>query len=341
MSDEFNEMAQASDFDPSEMSEEVAEEAHKQVSKEGRGEPLGRPEEYDDEDPGDPMDEKPEPRPPARTYKAKANGRDIEVPAEALDSLASAFGVAPEDLLRGPQMLKAGQQRLREAAEKEKSAQIIGRAIREGATGELTKDTRRALKEAGIHDEDLHNFAIKRVNELMEIERLQRENPAELERRKTAAELEELQSRKQQEEQSILQSRAEERLSREISAVLETNKLPKDPYYVRRLAAHMNEQLERGADADDLHAADFVPLVLEEIQTEHGKFIEGLPGEELIARYPKMAEKVRKAFAAKVRRDGPPSRQPEGSGDREVERAPKQRVRASTSEVLRRWRENG
>jgi len=328
------------DFDPTEMSEDVAEEA-----KEDRGEPLGRPGDYDD-DPGDPMDDEapatPAPKAPARTYKVKANGREIDVNATSVDTIAKATGVAPQDLLRGTQMFKAGQERLREAAAKEKEAHLIKRALIEGSTGSLSRETRRALKDAGIREEDLHNFSIKQVNELMEIDRLQRENPAELERRKTAAELEIIKGEKEQTEAEVHQARAEEKLGQEIKSVLDANKLPKDPYFVKRLASHMLDHLERGGDADDLNVADFVPLVLDEVALEHTSFLSRLSGEELISRYPGMAEKVRKAYASKVRRDGPPARQPEEREPAEKRAAPPQgRQRMSANEVLRRFRQGG
>jgi hypothetical protein len=226
MSDEIaiNDAAHG-DFDPNEMSEEVAEQA-KREARDERDTPLDEP--YDDEDAGDPMREVKErpPPPPPKTYKAKANGKDFEVPAEHVDALAEKLGIAPEDLLRGTQMLRAGQDRLREAAEKEKQAQTIQRAIREGSTGQLSRDTRRALKDAGIKEEEIYGFALKQVQELMEIERLEKENPDELERRRTQARLEELKEQEQRTEQQIYQARAEEKLSQEIKSVLEGNKLP-------------------------------------------------------------------------------------------------------------------
>jgi hypothetical protein len=99
----------------------------------------------------------------------------------------------------------------------------------------------------------------------------------------------------------------------------------------------MLDHLERGGEAEDLKVADFVPLVLEEMNTEHATFLGRLSGEELLARFPGMAEKVRKAYASKVRRQGPPDRQP--SGDHlEVSRSAPKRQRMSANDVLRHFR---
>ncbi len=332
------------EIDPNELSVEVATEAmREEVARGVKLDPGERPldEPYpDDEDPGDPMDEKPEPPPPPppRTYKVKENGKERDVSAAEIDAAAKALGIEPESVLRGAQMLRAGQERLREAAAKEKEASIIKRAMIEGASGNLSKETRRALQAAGVREEEIYNFAIKQVNELMEIDRLKRENPAELERRQSQAALEEVEAERQKALMEVHETRAVEKLNQEIKTALDTAKLPRDPRYVRLLAGHMLEHMERGGEADDLKVEDFIPLVLKEVESDHQEFLGRLSGEDLIARFPGMAEKVRKAYAKRVRTQGPPERQPSSDGAPPARSERRQHERMSATEVLRRFR---
>jgi hypothetical protein len=357
MSEETTTDAGGDDFDPSDLSEEVAEEAQREEKKpapqhtqpqddddddterrrEKRAEAKAAPKreekrETKAEDEAAAPKKEAKPKEAPRVYKAKVRGKETDVPAEHVEALAALFDMDPQDLLRGPQVFKAGQEKLRSAAEKEKQAEIIKKT--------LSTDTRKALKEAGLTDEAIYNFAISTVNELMETERLQKENPAEMERRKIQAELDAVKAEKakiaeerEEEEQAKYQAKAEEKLGQEIRSVLDSGKLPKDPYVVKRLASHMLDHLEKGGDAEDLSASDFVPLVLEEMHAEHATFIGKLSGEDIIARFPETAEKVRKAYAARVGRRAPPERQPDAEREERPERTgPK--VRRTTSDVL-------
>lgn len=355
----FDETSTGSDdFDPSEMSEEVAEDAQKE-EKERKAKPdAADAADADDDDTEQRREkrataktekrepkreakpeEKPEPKkdekPAPRVYKAKVRGRETDVPAEHVEALAKLFDMDPADLLRGPQVFKAGQESLRTAAEKEKQAELIKKT--------LTTDTRKALREAGLSDGQIAEFAIKAVTDLMETEWLQKENPSELERRKLEARLEEAEAKekaaaeeREAKEAEAYQVKAEEKLSAEIRAVLESGKLPKDPYVVKRLASLMLDHLEKGGDAEDLTAADFVPLVLDEMNAEHATFLGKLSGEDIIARFPETAEKVRKAYAARVVRRDPPARQPEVVEREERPNGPRRRMTAS--DVLNKFR---
>lgn len=250
----------------------------------------------------------------AKTYRAKINGREEEVPASlTLDELAQRMGVQPEELLRGPaSMLKAGQERLRKAAEAEKRA----RALEE----KLKSDPKALLREA-LGDEGVLQLAIQSVQEAMEAERLAKENPAELERRKTQAELDKLKAErealaKQQEEEQVSKEQAQviSKVDTEIKGLLEKGGIAPTTYAVSRLASHMLEHakaMEAGDTDEDLNPADFVPLVEEDLRKEHTRLYGEMSGEQFAKAFPEMAEKVRQYHLGAVRRPRTPGHQPE------------------------------
>lgn len=238
-------------------------------------------------------DEKP------RTYTLKANGRETAVPADAIEAAASAMGVDPSMLLRGAQMFRAGQESKREAAEAAKKAAAL--------EAKLKTDPRAALVEM-LGPDKFSTLAIDVVRQMMEEEELQKSNPQEIARRKAAAEVERLQAEadklskaKESEEAKAYAAQVEDRLGTDIRDVLEAGKLPKDPYVVKRLAALMLDHMDAGGDADDLSAADFVPLLTETLQKEHAAFLDALEGDQIISMFPKVAEKIRAAYVAKAK----------------------------------------
>jgi hypothetical protein len=280
---------------------------------------------------GKKADAKPE---PPKTYKAKANGREVEIPAETADALAKALGLDVQDLLRGSQMARAGQERLRAAAEVEKKARSFEERIK--------KDPRGAFAEALGGRDAFLRLAIEEVAKLAEEEELAKTNPVELERRKLAVEREKLDAERKASDdakKSVEQKEYEERfaakLDGEIKAALEAGKLPRDPYVVKRLASAMADHFDKtGEDPDDLSAADLAPLVAEEIQAEHEAFLGKLSGEEIVSRFPGLAEKVRKALVSRVEGRGkPPARQPQPT-ERQERNKPKERRFASASAAL-------
>jgi hypothetical protein len=262
----------------------------------------------------DPAKAKPREQPPAKTYRAKINGRDEEIPADEVERLAARFGVAPEDLLRGPaSMLKAGQERLRRAAEVEKR----GRALEEAAK----KDPFSALKQAGLSDEEVQQATIRFVAKLYEEEQLRAQNPIEFEKRQLQAELakrdEAEQTRQQQADEEKVrtaQSETVTKLNDELTGILKAGKIAPTPYAVSRMAAHLLDHakaVEAGEAEDDLTPADFVPLVEEDLRKEHSKLYGEMTGEQLVKAFPEMAEKIRKYHVDGVRRPRTPGNQPE------------------------------
>jgi hypothetical protein len=262
----------------------------------------------------DPAKAKPKEQPPAKTYRAKINGRDEEIPADEVERLAARLGLAPEDLLRGPaSMLKAGQERLRKAAEAEKR----GRALEEAAK----KDPFAALRQAGLTDEEIQKQTVAYVAKLYEEEQLRAQNPTEFEKRQLQAELakrdEAEKTRQQQADEEKVrtaQSETVTKLNDELTGILKAGKIAPTPYAISRMAAHLLDHakaVEAGEAADDLTPADFVPLVEEDLRKEHSKLFGEMSGEQFAKAFPDMAEKIRKFHVDGVRRPRTPGNQPE------------------------------
>jgi hypothetical protein len=263
----------------------------------------------------DPAKAKPkEPKPAPKSYRAKINGKDEEIPADEVERLAARFGVAPEDLLRGPaSMLKAGQERLRKASEIEKR----GRALEETAK----KDPFAALRQAGLSEADVQKVAVQYVAKLYEEEQLRSQNPDAYEKRRLEEELarrdEAEKTRQAQEEETQVKTAQTEtikKLNDEITGILTSGKVAATPYTISRLAHHMlqhSKAMEAGETEDDLSPADFVPLVEEDLRKEHSKLYGEMSGEQFVKQFPEMAEKVRKYHVEGVRRPRPPGNQPE------------------------------
>lgn len=234
-----------------------------------------------------------------RRYKAKINGREQEIDAAPVDALATALGVSPEDLLRGPaSMLKAGQERLRKAAEIERESKAV--------LERLKADPRAALREVLGGDEAVARLAVEVVQGLMEQEKLTPEQrrireleAAEAERQAKAKEEQEKAAKTETEAE---QARYSEKLNGEIKGLLEKGRLPQDPYVVKRLASLMFDHLEAGGDAEGLAAEDFLPLLNDTLKREHEAYLGKLTGEQIAEQFPEMAAKVRKHFVAQAQK---------------------------------------
>jgi hypothetical protein len=273
--------------DAGDLDEEEAEEgqeASDDDSDEG-GEPKPKP--------------KPDPKPAPRTYKAKANGKEIDVPAEHVEALASILGVDPNEIVRGSQMLRSGQEKLRAAAEAERKA----KALEESAK----KDPIAALRQAGLSDAELQKATIAYVARLYEEEQLRQQNPTEYEKRQLQEQLrqrdeQDKQRQAEAEEQESVRYReqATTKVDAEIRELLEAGKIPAHPYAVKRIASHMLDMTSKGIDPDDISAADFVPVVLDDMKKDVETFLGSLSGEDVIRLFPELSEKVRKAHVSKA-----------------------------------------
>lgn len=233
--------------------------------------------------------------PPPRTYKVKVNGRDQEIPADKVEEAAQALGVDVEALLGGTRMFRAANERFQKAAEIEKQHRAL--------TERLKADPRSAMREV-LGEENFAKLAIEAVQELMQAEQLtpeqRRIKELEAAQAKVEAERQQVQQAKKAEAAQRLEAEVAQKLDAEITSALSSGKLPKDPYVIKRLAAMVDAHLARGGNPDDLSMADFIPLVQDELKREHEAFLGTLSGEDVIQRFPALAEKVRKAYAARV-----------------------------------------
>jgi hypothetical protein len=285
-----------------------ADEVVEDVADEGGGEALEASDAGEHQEPvPDPAKaEKPkpvEPPKPPRTYKVKVNGKDQEIPADKVEEAAAALGVEVEALLGGTRMFRAANERFQKAAEIEKAAKAL--------EAKLKQSPRDALREA-LGEEGFAKLAIESVQEMMAAEQLTPEQRRikELEAAQAKVQAEkDAQAQAQKEARAkAFESEVAQKLDTEITAALSAGKLPKDPYVVKRLAALADSYLANGGDPEGFSLADFVPQVQEEMRREHEAFLGSLSGEDVIARFPALAEKVRKAYAERVsgRRSAPP-----------------------------------
>jgi hypothetical protein len=274
----------------------------------------------------------PAPKPAPRTYKAKPNGKEIDVPADQVEALAATLGVDPTELVRGAQMLRAGQEKLRAAAEAERKA----RALEEGAK----KDPFAALRQAGLSDAEIQQRTIAYVARLYEEEQLKAQNPAEYEKRQLQAQLDavkakeaEAEKARESEEEKAYAAQVSARLDGEIKGLLEKGRIPAHPYAIKRIAAHMLDLSAKGVDPEDISAEDFVPVVMEDMRKDFESFVGGLAGEDVVRLFPELSEKVRKAHLAKVPARVPPKVKPR----EERTQDPAPRARKTTNDVLREF----
>lgn len=280
-------VGEAEETEPAEEEQPEEQEPSDDAPEDGEGKPKAEPK------------PKPAPKPEPRTYKAKVNGKELDVPAEHVEALAQVLGVDPSEIVRGSQMLRAGQERLRAAAEAERKA----KAIEEQAK----KDPFAALQQAGLTPEQVQQAAVQYVARLYEEERLKAENPTEFEKRQLQAQLEAVKAKeaeaakaREAEEEKAYSAQVATRLDSEIKGLLEKGKIPAHPYAIKRIAAHMLDLSAKGVDPEDIAAEDFVPVVLEDMRKDFTSFIGTLSGEDVIRMFPDLSEKVRKAHLAKV-----------------------------------------
>lgn len=319
--------------------DEVVDEVVEETPDEGGGEALeaegAGSTEHEEPVPDPAKVEKPkDEKPPARSYRAKINGKETDVPAEHVDALASLFGVPAEDLLRGPaSMLKAGQERLRKAAEVEKRAKAIAEAAKQ--------DPVAALRMAGLTDEEIQKQSIAYVAKLYEAEQLKAQNPDAFRAKQLEEEL-----AKRDADEKARQTEAEEaevrksveaqkaKLNDEFTSVLKSGGVPATSYAVSRMAQHLLDHakaMEAGEEVDDLTPADVVPLVAEDLRREHAKLYGEMSGEDFAKAFPEMAEKIRKYHLGAVRRQRTPGNQPETQARPNTQ----QKTYSSISAVLR------
>lgn len=287
-------------------SDDLGQDDPEPVEDEAEDEPEERPEPR--KAPAPKPAAKPAPKteekpPPPKTYKIKAHGKEEDVDAAAVETVAKALGVAPEKFLRDGQMLRAGQEALRQAAEMRRQAD----SIRE------SKSVAELMERIGIPVEAQKEFAEQLLMRQIQEEQLtpeQREN-LELKRRLDAVERER-QTQAQQQEQARLEAATQEErvsLDRSFRAALDAGAVPPTRVSVARLAGYMADRLTQIQDVefahalDDMGPADFAPLVAEDMAKEAKFHFAEMPPDRLAETLgPEVVEKIRQYLVAKVRR---------------------------------------
>lgn len=197
---------------------------------------------------------------PPRTIKAKVYGKEAELPADTVESLAKQLGVTPDQFLRHVQTAAASQKAFEDAAKARKEAEAM--------RTRLKADPWAVLREDGL---DPDAIAIQRVQSLMEQEQMTAEQRriAALEAEKRAAEeraktLEE--NQKQQAQQAAMQQAAAE-LNRVIPEAAERAGLPRSPVVGRMMVEHMLSVARAGGQPDPDAAAEYAAETLRSWQT--------------------------------------------------------------------------
>lgn len=300
----------------------------------GLTEGVGEVHQFDDDrvnhdDERDEPEREDEPSESPVTYKAQVGGRSVDLPAEHVDAIAAKLGMKPEDLLRGPAAVQQGA--------------ALGEALRSNPGAAIAE----ILRASGMPEETLYNFAIAKVQELMDLER-GGNDPVE----RARLEGEQQRAQAEAELQQVYETKAVQQLNAEITDVLKSGQLPRDSYFVRRLASHMIDHLERGGN-EDIHVADFLPLVLEEMELEHRSFLGRLSAEDLRRRFPALVKKLGPTAARQAVKQGmstsdalrhfrnggeEPARRPSAPPERSTRPAPAAHRRMSASEVLREFK---
>lgn len=192
-----------------------------------------------------------------RELKIKFDGKEL---TETLPFDIPDEPEAIEYMRKKLQMDKLAQSRSKETADLKKDVEAFFKA--------LTGDTKRVLKELGI---DPKKFAEDVINE--EITEMQK-SPEQKEREKLTKELEDMRKKLKDEEEakkSAEMSRMQEKFAVELDqditeALTNSNKLPKSPYVVKRIADAMLLAYKNGYTTAT--AKDIIPLVEKEISEE-------------------------------------------------------------------------
>jgi hypothetical protein len=220
------------------------------------------------------------PKPPEpKRYKAKVYGKDVDIDGSALDSVAQAMGLKPEELLTASQIRAAGQKALEEASRLRKEAEEF-----KAQQGKRFQDPRvKALAQQYGVDEE-RALAILQVQELMQQEQMSPDQRALADERKKREELEA--KLKGEEEAKAAQAQEAEmrvhidRFNREIPAIADKLGLPKTPRVGSLVVDHMLRQAKAGTEPDANWAAQYA---LETVRTETKGLLSDMSDDQLAA----------------------------------------------------------
>jgi hypothetical protein len=229
-----------------------------------------------------------------KSLKIKFNGREYEetLPFEIPDDEES-----KEYMARQLQMSKLAQSKAQEYSQLEKEVRAF--------VEELRKNPKKALSNPTIGI-DVKKLAAEIIEE--EIENSQK-SPEQLEKEKLEAELKALKEERerekeerQQKELERLQEQEYERYDMLMSQALETSKLPKTPYVIKKMADYMLLGLQEGIDVTP---QDVLPLVEQEMQNDLKEMFGVMPDEVIESIVGKdVINRIRKKNVAKVKANG-------------------------------------
>jgi hypothetical protein len=232
-----------------------------------------------------------EPKPPPRKFKAKVDGREIELDEQEVIQSG----------LRAAQMQRAAQQRFAEAQK--------AKAEADGFKKRLETDFLGTLREIAGGNEKLRAA----IEEYM-VGEIQREkmDPAQAERLKIEEELKAERAKREGYEKAEADRKAEaarehfkNHYDKVFSEALAKHNLPKLPETLRRMAGLTKKAEEMGLD---LGADDVASLVREEIVEESNRIFGAMDGNRLIDLLPpEVLKKIRAADVARVKAAGQPA----------------------------------
>lgn len=218
-----------------------------------------------------------------KKLKLKVDGKEIEEELD-LDN--------DEDLVRHLQMAKMGQKRAQEKAELENEFRKFFKALQDDPLALLAQEFQ-------MNPDDLIQSYIDKQMEIA------KKTPEQIEREKMEAELKALKEERSREKEELekkelerLQQQEFERYDMLMEQALAKNNIPKNEYYIKKIADFMLVGIEKGFDVTP---EDVIPLVKEELNTDVQKLIQLLPEEDIEALLgEQVINKLRKRRLAKA-----------------------------------------
>jgi len=226
-----------------------------------------------------------------KSLRLKVDGREFD---EALPFDIPDTPEARDWMTKNLQFSKVSQKRMSEYAKLEGEAKDF--------IEQLRKDPASILKDPNLGI-DLKKLAARVIEE--EIENSQK-SPEQLEKEKLQDELKKIKGDREKEklqaqekEREAATKQAYEQYDMEMTKALEASDLPKSPYVVKKMADYLYTALQAGVD---LSAADVLPLVREEIQSDLQQMFQIMP-EDVIEKImgKDILNKLRKSNIAKAK----------------------------------------
>lgn len=225
------------------------------------------------------------------TLKVDGQEYDEELPFDLPDDPK-----AIEYMKRQLQMSKMGQSRAQHAAGLEKDiVQFFA---------ELQANPKKALSNPLFKDRlDLKKLAAEIIEE--EIEN-SKKSPEQLEREKLQAELQAMKEERENEKKTAEQREFErlrekyaEDYDYQITQALESNKIPKSPAAVKKIADYMEIAVNAGKDVS---VNDLIPIIRDELASDFLAHLNSLPDDQLDQYIPKaIQDRLRKKVVAKAK----------------------------------------